>query len=103
MIEQFTTYIIRICVAKRCRKLWIEKSFATGKTTSDYTNQGNENCIRKIDFKGKVQERRIKDYVKRLLKSLSDFFSGNSKSSLNTILLDISFLTPIAKKTPIRV
>lgn len=39
-------------------------------------------------FKGKVQERRIKDYVKRLLKS--DFFLRNSENSLNIILLDIS-------------
>lgn len=56
MIEQFTTYIIRICVAKRCRKLWISKSFAAGKTTREYTNHGNENCIRKIDFKARKEE-----------------------------------------------
>lgn len=40
---------------------------------------------------------------KRQLKSLPDFFPRNSKSSLNTILLDISFRIPTAKKIPIRV
>jgi len=33
-IEQFTAYIIRIHVAKRCRKLWIAKLFADGKAVS---------------------------------------------------------------------
>lgn len=40
----------------------------------EYTNHGNEDSIRKIDLKCKVQERRIKDYVKTLLKCLPDFF-----------------------------
>lgn len=79
MIEQFASYIIRICVAKRCRKLWIVKSFATGKTTSEYTNHGNENSIRKIDLKGKVQERRIKCYVKTLLTFCLILFPGTAK------------------------
>lgn len=83
-------------MAKRCTKLCAVKSFATGKTASEYTMKTVSG-----KFKGKVQERRIKDYVKRLLKN--DFFLRNSKSSLNIILLDISFLPPTDKKIPMRV
>lgn len=110
-IEQFTAYIIRIHVAKRwvpfwCHqkggKLWVAKLFADGKAVSEYTNHDNENCIRKINFKGKVQERSIKDYVRRLLKCWPEFFSRNSEGCLNTILSDRCFLTLTAKKTPAR-
>lgn len=78
-VEQFTAYIIRIHVAKRCGKLWVAKLLADGKAVSGYTNHDNENRIRKMNFKGKVQERSIKDYVKRLLKRWLEFFSRNSE------------------------
>lgn len=61
-------------MAKRCRKIWIAKLFADGKAISEYTNHGNENCIRKINFKGKMQETSMKDHLKRLPKRLSGIF-----------------------------
>lgn len=73
-LGQLTNYIIRIHVAERCRKLWIAKLFADGKAVSEYTNHDNENCIIKLNFKGKVQERTIKDYIKKLPKCLPVIF-----------------------------
>lgn len=49
-----------------------------------------------------MQERSMKDNVKRPLKCLSDFFFRNCKTSLNTILPAKCFLTLTAKKTPVR-
>lgn len=90
-IQQFTAYIMRICVAKRCGKLWTVKLFADGKAINEYKHHGNENCIRKIHLKGKVQEKSIKDHLKRA-----------GEMSLNTTLPPRCFFTLTAKKTLVR-
>lgn len=83
-IQQFTAYIMRICVAKRCGKLWMAKLFADGKAISEYKHHGNETCIRKIHFKGKVQEEVWKTIWKYYQNFYLISFSRAGEMSLDT-------------------
>lgn len=75
---------MRICVAKRCGKLWMAKLFADGKAISEYKHHGNETCIRKIHFKGKVQEEVWKTIWKYYQNFYLISFSRAGEMSLDT-------------------